>query len=149
MSNSEPETAEQLIALLRDLRAQRTVRKDAERRQVRRPRPLSTLERQQVYAKTAGNCHICGGIVDKRWQADHVLARSGGGSAEADNYLAAHRLCNNYRWDYLSEEFQIILKLGVWVRTQIEKQTVLGEQVASGFMAHEKGRRKRRKNEEF
>lgn len=44
------------------------------------------------------------------------------------------------------EEFQIILKLGVWVRTQIEQQTPLGQQLASGFIAHEKARRKRRKD---
>ena len=27
------------------------------------------------------------------------------------NYLAAHAICNNYRWNYGAEEFQLILKL--------------------------------------
>jgi hypothetical protein len=84
-------------------------------------------------------------MVDERWQADHVLAHSSGGGAEVDNCLAAHTLCNNYRWDYLPEEFQLILKLGVWARTQIERNTILGEQIASAFVAYEKARRKRRR----
>jgi 5-methylcytosine-specific restriction endonuclease McrA len=84
-----PETTEELISRLRALRAER--------------RALSVVDRQRVHAKTAGRCHICGGIVDEGWQADHVLAHSGGGGSEADNYLAAHTLCNNYRWDYLPE----------------------------------------------
>jgi len=75
-----------------------------------------------------------------------VLAHSGGGGSEADNYLAAHTLCNNYRWDYLPEEFQVILKLGVWARTQIEKNTSLGQQLASAFVAYEKVRRGRRRS---
>lgn len=94
-----------------------------------------------MFAKTGGRCHICGGpIVDAAWPADHVLAYSGGGTHSVDNYLAAHALCNNYRWDYLPEEFQYILKLGVWLRTQIEKQTVLGRACTIAFAAYEKRR---------
>jgi hypothetical protein len=143
LPNGEPETAEQLIALLRALRAERRSRKTAQKQLPRRRRPLSSVERQGINAKTAGRCHICGGLVDEGWQADHVLAHSGGGGPEIDNYLAAHTLCNNYRWDYLPQEFQAILKLGVWARTQIEKNTSLGQQLASAFVAHEKVRRSR------
>lgn len=84
--------------------------------------PVSALRRScECRAKTGGPCHICGGLIDGRWQADHVLAYSGGGGHAADNYLPAHELCSIYRWDYLAEEFQEILKLGVWARTQIER----------------------------
>ena len=62
-----------------------------------------------------------------------------------DNYLAAHRTCNNYRWDYLPEEFEVILKLGVWARTQIEKGTGLGQELGSKFEKHEARREARRK----
>jgi hypothetical protein len=143
---AEPETAEQLISRLRALRAERRARTIAQRQRPRPRRPLSRVEREQVRAKTAGRCHICGGIVEEVWQADHVLAYSGGGGSEADNYLAAHTLCNNYRWDYLPEEFQVILKLGVWARTQIERDTSLGQQLASAFVAYEKVRRGRRRS---
>jgi hypothetical protein len=143
--HGEPETVEQLTSLLRALRVERRSRKAALKGLGRRRRPLSAAERGRILDKTAGRCHICGGMVDERWQADHVLAHSGGGAAEADNYLAAHTLCNNYRWDYLPEEFQLILKLGVWARTQVERNTSLGEQIASAFVAYEKARRKRRR----
>ena len=77
-----------------------------------RPRTLSPKERQLVFDKTAGRCHICGGKIVGPWQADHVFPHSTGGVHAAENYLPAHTLCNNYRWDYSSEEFQEILKLG-------------------------------------
>jgi hypothetical protein len=51
--------------------------------------------------------------------------------------LPAHALCNNYRWDYTAEEFQHVLKLGVWLRTQIERKTPLGLQAAKAFLTHE------------
>lgn len=50
-----------------------------------------------------------------------MLAHSGVVAHRLDNYLPAHTLCNNYRWNYGCEEFQLILKLGVWPRAQIEK----------------------------
>jgi 5-methylcytosine-specific restriction endonuclease McrA len=140
----EPETVEQLISFLRALRSQRASRKIAQRRLGRWRRSLSTADRELIHAKTAGLCHICGGRLEERWQADHVLAHSGGGGSEADNCLAAHTLCNNYRWDYLPQEFQIILKLGVWARTQIERNNTLGQQLASSFVTHEEARRRRR-----
>ena len=68
---------------------------------------LTAAERRQVLAKTAGK------VEGNAWQADHVMANSAGGVHDVDNYLPAHSLCNNYRWHYLPEEFQYILKLGV------------------------------------
>ena len=70
---------------------------------------------------------------------------SGGGEHSVENYLPAHGLCNNYRWDYAAEEFQLILKLGVWCRTQIERQTGLGRKVAAAFITHEAARLKQQK----
>jgi hypothetical protein len=52
--------------------------------------------------------------------------------------------CNNYRWDYTSEEFQHILKLGVWLRTQIERRTTFGRASAAAFLAYERTRQGRR-----
>ncbi len=133
--------ADSLIDHLRTLRRDREVRKTASKSARTRRGTLRPDARQAVLAKTGGHCHICGGFIsDSEWQADHVLAHSGGGAHSIDNYLPAHKLCNNYRWDYLPEEFQYILKLGVWVRTQIEKGTVLGRACAVGFSAHEQRR---------
>jgi hypothetical protein len=95
--------------------------------------------------KTDGRCHICGGEIDGEWQADHVLSHALGGANGLGNFLPAHQICNQYRWSYGSEEFQWILKLGVWLRTQIQRETQLGKQAAETFCAYERARIKRRK----
>ena len=138
-------TAEGFADLLRSLHASRSQRQQASRATKRTRQMLSAAERQRIFAKTAGRCHICGGAIEGEWQADHVLAHSGGGEHIADNYLPAHALCNNYRWDYSSEEFQHILKLGVWIRTQIERKSPIGRAVASAYLAYDAGRAKRRR----
>jgi 5-methylcytosine-specific restriction endonuclease McrA len=126
----------------------REQRRHGKRTGVRGPRiALTAAQREQVLAKTAGHCHICGGTVaGEKWQADHVRPYSAGGIHQVDNYLPAHSLCNNYRWDYTAEEFQYILKLGVWARTQIERATAVGNDIASAFDKHETRRWARRKS---
>ncbi len=112
----------------------------------RRPREqrLTVAERAEILRKTGRRCHICGGAISGSWQADHVLAHSGGGTHAADNYLPAHPTCNNYRWDYLPEEFEVILNLGVWARTQVERGSPVGAAIARGFSGRERQRLKRR-----
>jgi 5-methylcytosine-specific restriction endonuclease McrA len=109
---------------------------------------LTGKQRERVLAKTDGRCHICGGKVGARWQADHVLAHSRGGDHAEENYLVAHALCNNYRWHYLPEEFQYIMKLGVWAKYQVEKETAVGEKIAAGFVQHERRRMRRSSRED-
>ena len=109
---------------------------------------LTTKQRKRVLGKTGGRCHICGGSVGERWQADHVHAHSHGGGHAEENYLAAHALCNNYRWHYLPEEFQYIMKLGVWAKYQVEKETAVGEKIAAGFVQHERRRMRRSSRED-
>ena len=130
---------------LRQLRLNRRQHKEATRSSRLVRQPLSASERAHILAKTAGRCHICGGLINESaWHADHVLAHSAGGAHSTDNYLPAHALCNNYRWDYSAEEFQHILKLGVWARTQIERRTTLGREAAAAFLSHERTRQARR-----
>jgi hypothetical protein len=134
-------------ALLRQdvlrLRALREQCKSANRRP-RRDR-LSSAERDEILAKTDARCHICGGEITSKWNADHVFAHSAGGRHSIDNYLPAHGTCNNYRWDYLPDEFELILKLGVWARTQIEKNTPDGRRISEKFAKHEVRRVARRR----
>ena len=80
-----------------------------------------------------------------KWEADHVLPHGSGGAHAADNYLAAHSLCNNYRWSYTPEEFQWVLKIGVWARLQMEHDTVFGAELTRRFFDYEVKREKRRK----
>jgi 5-methylcytosine-specific restriction endonuclease McrA len=107
---------------------------------------LTPAERREVLIKTGRHCHICGGTIsDNDWEADHVMAHSTGGKHSIDNYLPAHSLCNNYRWHYDTEEFQWILKLGVWARTQIEGETPIGKAIGKKFCDHDRRRDGRRK----
>jgi 5-methylcytosine-specific restriction endonuclease McrA len=138
-------SASEFADLLRSLHAIRNERQRAFKAAKQARQILSAAERKQIFTKTAGRCHICGGDIEGAWQADHVLSHSGGGGHRADNYLPAHALCNNYRWDYSSEEFQHILQLGVWIRTQIERETPIGRTVAAAYLAHENTRLKRRR----
>jgi RNA polymerase-binding transcription factor DksA len=136
--------AEDAAGLGRALRDLREKKRRVKAELKLRPRKRSTLkaeERSRVLEKTAGCCHICGGkIEESKWEADHVIAHSVGGEHREDNYLPAHSLCNNYRWDYLPEEFQLVMKIGVWCRKQIEDQTALGKDIASGFLKYERRR---------
>jgi hypothetical protein len=98
-----------------------------------------------VIGSTQGRRSDSGERQDSKWQADHVLAHSSGGGHARDNYLAAHSLCNNYRWDYSAEEFQWILKIGVWARYEMEGGGRLGKEILKRFFDYECSREKRRK----
>ena len=141
-----PKNVEELAAQLSYLKRERNRRTDQVNLSGGKRTQLSKAQRQRIKDKTGGLCHLCGGPVGDVWQADHVLSHSGGGASTEDNYLPAHSLCNNYRWHYSAEELQQILKLGVWVRTQIQKLTVVGRLVGERFLSHERQRLRRRKN---
>ena len=145
MKRTIPSGPAEFAGLLHQLRVLRQHWKQSLRAATRARQRLSAAERNVIFTKTGGRCHVCGGTIHGAWQADHVFPHSGGGRHAADNYLPAHALCNNYRWDYTAEEFQQILKLGVWIRTQIERRTPLGLRVAKSFLAYEAARERRRK----
>lgn len=131
---------------LANLHSARESSKAEEKLRGRKRQHLTGLERDEILKKTDSRCHICGGEIDGLWDADHVLSHSKGGEHSIDNYLPAHKTCNNYRWDYLAQEFQEIMKLGVWARTQVEKETKVGKQIAEKFVKYEIQRIKRRKD---
>ena len=130
------------------LKRLRELRRQGQTAGVTRRQALTKVQRDLILNKTGGRCHICGGKIkkDDNWQADHVLAHSHGGKHSVENYLAAHFICNNYRWHYGAEEFQWILKLGVWMRTLIEKRDSLAMALAERFVKYEQYRITRQKN---
>lgn len=136
-------TGSRLTARLRKLKLRRKDNHRRSREEGRRRGALTPPQRHDVLNKTAGRCHVCGGKAGPDWRADHVLAHSGGGHHHADNFLAAHRLCNGYRWDYTPKEFQLILKLGSWIANEIRRQTPLGRSAADGFVKKEVRRERR------
>jgi hypothetical protein len=108
---------------------------------------LTKKQRINILEKTGGRCHICGGVIDGVWVADHVFAHIYGGEHSLDNYLPTHRICNRAKWFYGTEEFQWILKMGVFFRTQLEE---LGNpnaiSLAEFFLEHERHRDSRRQS---
>lgn len=105
---------------------------------------LSKNQRELIHAKTNGRCHFCGLKVPvDKFQADHVVSHIRGGRHSEENYLPSCFTCNNYRWHYLPRELQIILKMGVWARTEVENKTKIGVEIAIKFSKKEKSRIKR------
>lgn len=138
-------SSQQFAAHLRALREDRRRHKLEVRAQGHKRLRLTAAERREILSKTGGRCHICGGEIDGAWDADHVFAHAQGGTHAAVNYLRAHSICNTYRWFYGTEEFQWILKLGVWLRTQIESGDDSALRFAEEFVRHERRRDSRRR----
>jgi hypothetical protein len=104
-----------------ELKALRKKREAIQRQSVKvKRKALSRQVRTTILTKAGGRCHICGGVIvpEFYWEADHVLRQCVGGGGTLENYLAAHGLCNTYRWDDLPEEMQWILKIGIWKASQ-------------------------------
>jgi 5-methylcytosine-specific restriction endonuclease McrA len=142
------ESPEEFAAHLRALRALRMEQKISVRATGIKRRSLRPSQRDAVLTKTGSRCHICGGKIEgkEEWSADHVFAHSQGGQHVLDNYLPAHNLCNTYRWFYGAEEFQWILKLGVWLRTLIERENPLSMTLCNNFVKYERRRDARSPN---
>ncbi|MBM4118745.1 HNH endonuclease [bacterium] len=143
MSKPQSPNTDSLREQVQALRRLREQGKSANRRP-RRHR-LTAAARAAILRRTGGRCHICGGEIHGAWDADHVFAHSAGGEHAVENFLPAHRTCNNYRWDYLPAEFELVLKLGVWARTRIERGSLVGREIEKQFMAYEASRMRRRK----
>lgn len=112
----------------------------------KREHRLSREQRKQVLDKTDSRCHICGIELDiTGFECDHIKSFTSGGTNDINNFLPACRTCNNYRWHYLPEEFQWILKLGVWARTEIERDSRIGNQTGIQFLRKENKRESRKK----
>jgi hypothetical protein len=140
MTFREPRSVEAMAALFRELKARRYGRTVAGARD---RRALTPAQREAVLAKTDGACHGCGGIIGGDWHADHVSAHSTGGRGHGANLLAAHAVCNGYKKRFLPEEMIYVLKLGIWAKTEIERQSSTGRAIGAAFITHEASRRRR------
>lgn len=135
-------TGKGLVKLITSLQANRRIGKVKGKNRS----SLTKKQRELILSKTDSRCHICGTKLDiKNFQADHVQSHSSGGVHAENNYLPSCFTCNNYRWHYSSEEIQIILKLGVWLKTKLTSDTISGLELANQFVKHEMGVRKRRR----
>src|SRR5262245_6303698 len=90
---------------------------------------LTPALRKQIWAKTGGTCHVCGGRAGKRWQADHVVPWKLGGTREVDNYLPICRECNRLRWSHDPKVIRLVLRMGVYAKHAIRHNTALGKEM--------------------
>ncbi|MFW5700411.1 MAG: HNH endonuclease [Cyclobacteriaceae bacterium] len=86
---------------------------------------LKKKERDVIFKKTEGHCHVCGCVIDGKWAADHVVPHAVGGKCNVDNFLPCCNECNRFRWFYKPEELKKILRLGVYCNKEIKKGTTL------------------------
>ncbi len=105
---------------------------------------LTSAERAEVRAKTAGTCHVCGGRVGRRWQADHVVPHRSGGKHALENYLPICGECNRLRWFHAPEVIRLIMRLGVYAKNEIRNETKLGDALVSLLRKRLRDNRKRR-----
>lgn len=97
MRKGIPNSPAELYARYDEMHKERMYRKTQVMEKGATRSKLTGKQREKILEKTDSRCHLCGGQIDGEWQADHVLAHSGGGLHAEENYLPAHRICNNYR----------------------------------------------------
>lgn len=105
---------------------------------------LSSLQRRRIKRKTAGRCHVCGGPLGAKWQADHVRPYARGGDGAASNYLPCCKVCNRARWHYRSKKIRNILKYGVFAYSQVINRSSLGKELKKQYRAHREKTKARR-----
>jgi len=151
-----PTCGADLTARLGKLHRNRSDEKEKRKEfQKQRRRSLNHDKREEALKKTNGHCHLCGGDLcettegelpkERKFSVDHIIPRATGGPDSAENYLPAHRLCNGCRWFYSPEEFQWILRMGVWARKQMEDATPIGKAMRDQFLENERTVIERRK----
>ncbi|MBM3545106.1 MAG: HNH endonuclease [Alphaproteobacteria bacterium] len=133
MRSNRPYRPEIFLRKLKELRASR--RQATQEWRERRPlrTSLSSADREAVFAKTGGRCHLCGGTLNKKWAVDHVQPYALGGTDSLDNFLPAHSRCNGNRRSTTEVEFQLTLALGRWLLTEIANESKLGEQAYQDY----------------
>jgi hypothetical protein len=165
-----PSSGDELAKHLNDLHLKRRKLQQERKEEEQQPRrPLNDEERKIVLKKTTSHCHLCGGDMNENAEGelieeretmldpvksgskrnkpvfDHIVPHAAGGSDDVDNFLAAHGLCNGARWFYSPEEFQWILRMGVWARKQMESgKTKMSEDMREAFLKNEEDVRSRR-----
>ncbi len=105
---------------------------------------LSDEDRERIAQKTARTCHVCGGALGAKWQADHVVPHTLGGKATLDNYLPICKECNRLRWFYSPDVIRLIMRLGTYAKNEIRHGTTLGEELLSLVLTRLESNRNRR-----
>lgn len=135
-------TGKGLIKLILSLRDNRRISKVRDAKRL----VLSKKQRETVWAKTDGRCHVCGIEIElNNFHADHVKSHITGGVHAENNYLPSCSICNNLRWHYSSEEVQLIMKMGRWLKTKLVEDSEESLSLANQFVKDDMALRRKRK----
>lgn len=102
---------------------------------------LPSAVRKRIWNKTGGRCHVCGGPLGPKWEADHIRPRARSGMDIESNYLPACGVCNATRWHRSSKVIRRMLKLGMYLLPEIRRNSNLGK----AALAYYKTRRRKNK----
>jgi hypothetical protein len=72
--------------------------------------------------------------------ADHVASFASGAGSRPTNYLPAHRECNGFKWYYSPRELRWMLRMGIWARSRMERESRLSNDALDDFWNWEKHR---------
>jgi hypothetical protein len=134
------EKKEFLSAELRRLNELRSEKKNEKKKS----KTLKKSEKEEVFKKTKGLCHICG--IDLQ-EEKFSITNSFGKETSFETSLPACQSCKRIYDNYLPSEIKWILKIGLWAKTQIEYETEIGKDIAIEIVEQEKDREKRRKRQ--
>jgi hypothetical protein len=103
---------------------------------------FSKEEKKEIYLKTNGFCHVCGIEISS---ASFSITTSINNS---NNFIffPACKSCKRIHDNYLPEEIQWILKIGLWAKTQIEYETDIGKNISTELVEQAKYRESKRKS---
>jgi len=124
-----------------ELRRLNNLRSEIKKRKTK-TKNLKKSEKEEVFAKTNGTCHICGCDLEKD---KFSITSSFGKENSVENSLPACQSCKRIYDNYLPSEIKWILKIGLWAKTQIEYETEIGKNIATEIIEQEKEGERRRK----
>lgn len=103
---------------------------------------LKKSEKEIVFNKTNGTCHICGCKLNlDKFSVTNSLKKEN----SVENCLPACQSCKRIYDNYLPSEIKWALKIGLWAKTQIEYETEIGKEIATEIIEQEKDRENKRK----
>ena len=122
-----------------ELRRLSKFRKDEKKKA--KSRRFKKSEKEEIYNKTNGVCHICGIKL-----SPNKFSISESTTIDNESFLPACKTCKRIHDNYLPEEIKWILKIGLWAKTQIEYETEIGNMVSNELTEIAKYGESKRKN---
>jgi 5-methylcytosine-specific restriction endonuclease McrA len=103
---------------------------------------ISKRLKTEIFELTNGVCHICG----VHLTIDNFSITTAPNAESEIQKMPACLSCKKIYDKYLPDEIRWAMKIGLWIKTQIEFETELGKEIALRVIEEEKYRESKRKN---